>query len=290
MASVPSFPAELEREIFEITASMHPGVIPTLLQVARRVLIWIEPLLYRVVRSDAHLGILDATRSKSPAFFHNAVRHLLLDGVSTEWSVEEANDVLRVCTGVVNFAAIGKLSNPTLLPILAGMNVQRMAGCLEVLFGDHRYIDMTHPAFTSITHLDIFDEIEAGETKICPYLPMLPVLTHLCLNNNVPSDAIQKLLTDCPLLELLVVLWPDGRASEWAKNTSFCDMRFVVAVCRDYWGDWERGAQGRPNFWSVADWFVAQKRNGAIDGDRYFIEDIRVALADLESEWGGTLY
>jgi hypothetical protein len=36
----PVFPFELEREIFETTALMHPGSIPSLLRVARRILAW----------------------------------------------------------------------------------------------------------------------------------------------------------------------------------------------------------------------------------------------------------
>jgi hypothetical protein len=40
MPTQPSFPADLERELFETTALMYPNTIPTLLQVARRILIW----------------------------------------------------------------------------------------------------------------------------------------------------------------------------------------------------------------------------------------------------------
>jgi hypothetical protein len=40
LADSPAFPLELEREIFETTALLHPTEIPTLLRVARRVLIW----------------------------------------------------------------------------------------------------------------------------------------------------------------------------------------------------------------------------------------------------------
>jgi hypothetical protein len=36
----PALPLELEREIFEKTALMHHREIPTLLRVARRVLVW----------------------------------------------------------------------------------------------------------------------------------------------------------------------------------------------------------------------------------------------------------
>ncbi|KAJ7940066.1 hypothetical protein B0H13DRAFT_2300130 [Mycena leptocephala] len=43
------FPTELEKEIFELTASIHPRSIPTLLLVAQRVRTWIQPLLHRVL-------------------------------------------------------------------------------------------------------------------------------------------------------------------------------------------------------------------------------------------------
>jgi hypothetical protein len=36
----PLFPLELERHIFELAAFSHCGMIPTLLRVARRVLVW----------------------------------------------------------------------------------------------------------------------------------------------------------------------------------------------------------------------------------------------------------
>lgn len=40
MDAQPVFPMDLEREIFETAALLHPRGIPTLLLVARRVLVW----------------------------------------------------------------------------------------------------------------------------------------------------------------------------------------------------------------------------------------------------------
>ncbi|KAJ7326181.1 hypothetical protein DFH08DRAFT_885004 [Mycena albidolilacea] len=273
------FPADLARELFETTALMHPNTIPTLLQVARRVLIWIEPLLYRVVCSSSHPAILRATKSKPPAFFHSAVRHLFLDGSTSDaWSFEEATAVLRLCTGVINFAVIGNFSGPTLLPILAGMKVQRLTACLELLFGDHASTDLALPAFASLTHVDIFDEILPDETKLCSSLPALPALTHLCLNNEVPPPTIQLLLATCPRLALLVVLWPKTFAREglsWVMDEAapvIRDVRLVAGMYTDYWADWETGARGLPNFWTAAEDFVAQKRSGAIAADQYWMD------------------
>ncbi|KAJ6508997.1 hypothetical protein C8R45DRAFT_461994 [Mycena sanguinolenta] len=262
-----SFPIDLEREIFELAAILHPSVITTLLRVSRRVFVWIEPFLYRVICSSSHSAILHLRTSKPPAFFHIAVRHLFLDGVSThDWSVEDANDVLRLCTGVVNFAAIGRFSHPALLPLLANMQLQRISVCLEVLFGGYDSIDLGHSAFLSITHIDIFDTIVSGEMKICAHLPALPALTHLCLNNDVPWDVLRNLLRDCLRLELLVVLWHRSYGEDWLQDSPIRDMRFVTTVFGDYWQEWEQGARGLSDFWTMADDFVAQKRCGAIPG------------------------
>jgi hypothetical protein len=40
MAREPYFPPELQRKVFETTASMHPTTISALLRVAKRVVIW----------------------------------------------------------------------------------------------------------------------------------------------------------------------------------------------------------------------------------------------------------
>lgn len=212
---------------------------------------------------------------------------------STDWSLEEATAVLRLCTGVVNFAAIGKFSGPTLLPILAGMKVQRLAACLEVLFGDYASIDLVHPAFASLTHIDIFDQILPDETKLCSSLPTLPALTHLCLNNEVPLPTIQLLLTTCPRLALLVVLWPKtfvGEGLSWVMDEAapvIRDVRLVKGMYTNYWADWENGAHGLPDFWTAAEGFVAQKRSGAIAGTYSSLASSRLC-ADSSTQRIGT--
>ncbi|KAJ7429274.1 hypothetical protein B0H11DRAFT_2147084 [Mycena galericulata] len=269
----PYFPVDLEREIFETVALMYPREIPTLLRVARRVLVWIEPFLYKVICSNSS-SVLNAMKSKSPAFLQNSVRHLFLDYTST-WSPEQAADALKLCSGVINFAVIGRFSNPTLLPILADMHVQRLAVCLQNLFGGYPHIDLRHQLFTSITHIDIFDCVtDVGESYICSHIPALPALTHLCLN-EAPWSVVEKMLTDCAKLEVLVLLWPStssSKAFEWMDESPFRDVRLVAALYKDYWEDWENGARGHGNFWSAADTLVACKRRGEIDGARLWLE------------------
>ncbi|KAJ7883856.1 hypothetical protein B0H14DRAFT_3746103 [Mycena olivaceomarginata] len=270
MVSEPAFPVELEREIFETTALMHPTAIPGLLRLARRVLIWIEPFLYRVVWAGRHAGIIEAIKAKPPSFFHNAVRHLFLDG-SDEWSMEEARQLLKLCKGAVTFAVVGRFSNPTLLPILAEMQIQRMSVVLAPLFGGRQFIDLRNQSFASITHLAIFDLSETVETKISPLIPTLPALTHFSLYSDLETPVIQKLLVECPRLQVLLILWPYSykvAAAKWAKNSPVRDARFVVALFTEYWDDWENGARGRPHMWSEADSFYDKLVRAAMEGLR----------------------
>ncbi|KAJ7458770.1 hypothetical protein B0H11DRAFT_2242817 [Mycena galericulata] len=160
-----------------------------------------------------------------------------------------------LCTGVIDFAVTCTLS-----------------GCLLVfkLFGGDLYIDLHHQLFAFVTHLGIFDIFGDREAHIFPHLPVLPALPHLCLN-EAPWSVVEKMLTDCAKIELLVLLWPYRSASqgfEWMDKFPFCDVRPVGALYNDYWEDWENGARGLGNFWSAADTFVARKRLGGIDGTR----------------------
>ncbi|KAF8160023.1 hypothetical protein B0H34DRAFT_807447 [Crassisporium funariophilum] len=50
--TVPVLPSELEREIFMLAVSMFPRCAVRLILVAGRVREWIEPELYRVLRTD----------------------------------------------------------------------------------------------------------------------------------------------------------------------------------------------------------------------------------------------
>lgn len=205
------------------------------------------------------------THSKPADFYRDSVRHIYLDYQSGNWSPE----VLKACTRTRNLVALR--SAPNLIPILCQMDLRQLSIYLYQLFGGTQQIDLKHSIFTSITHLDIFDLIMKDKTQILSGIPSLPALTHLCLNQDVPPDALQTLLSDCPALHILLNLWHQNReaaARALADNPPVRDPRFVVGVYRDYWREWESGARARdePYFWSLADDFIAQKRRGAIPG------------------------
>ncbi|KAJ6529829.1 hypothetical protein B0H19DRAFT_1274215 [Mycena capillaripes] len=269
-ANRPSLPPELEREIFETTAVMHPREIPTLLRVARRVLIWIEPLLYRVIRlSKFNVDLMSLLKSKPAAFLQNAVRHLCFDSYG---DAGQAKGILELCTGVVDLALEMAPANPILLPILATMSLRRLSTFLHDLFGDD--INLGHPTFAFLTHLDLLDDDDNHLALILPHIPSLPALTHLALDYKVPRNTVQTLLEKCPRLALLACLWHWHMVAGYhaAQTPHVYDVRFVIGRCRElYWADWEDCARGRTHLWSLGEDFVARKRSGDIEKTCYWL-------------------
>ncbi|KAJ7446327.1 hypothetical protein FB451DRAFT_1375923 [Mycena latifolia] len=273
----PALPVELEREIFEIAALKHRGTIPVLLRVARRTLIWIEPYLYRVVRINTEYPYSDMARaiwrikeSKPPSFFRDTVRHLALD-LPIVWSVEDVMEVLQLCTRLDSFAPLGRFAVPAVLEILADSGVQRLYVPLMDLLvaskldGANR-MSLTHPFFSSITHLDILGGVEPW---IVEQIPLLPALTHLGVCEWTFWHTVETLLVACTRLEVLVMLFPafsDEWASDYAESTPIEDVRFVVTLYSDHIDELENDAHELPNFWSAAEDFVARKRSGDVAG------------------------
>ncbi|KAJ7172808.1 hypothetical protein C8R43DRAFT_977624 [Mycena crocata] len=287
----PVLPDDLERDIFELAASMYPRMIPAFLRVAHRVLRWLEPLLYRVLRISTEgkrhkaiaAAVLRAAQARQDNFLGDAVRHLFLDSPAP-WSLEEAQDILKHCTGLVNFAAHAEFCSPTLLPILGGIHLKRLSCSLVYLFGGRDLVNLHHPAFSSLTHLDIEDNVRDA-LKIYTHLPALPVLTHLSLNNSVSWDVVNMLLMRCRRLEVLVNLFPFFRADRAyaaATNPPLNDVRFVVAVYIDNRAEWAAGARGEIDFWALAEMFVAKKRSGEIAASCYWLEDMDVDVPAAE--------
>ncbi|KAJ7167100.1 hypothetical protein C8R46DRAFT_1035057 [Mycena filopes] len=268
------FPAELEREIFETAATREPSSIPRLLLVAHRVHIWLEPLLYRVVsvkqRGPIIQAILDSR--KPPVFFQNAVRHLAFPYGAVMGP--EAQRILGLCTGVVNLACEEMYCNPSLLRSLEGMYVQRLTVYVTRLF-ENSPVDFTHRAFSSVTHLDMFEDSEDDDLlHLLSLIPTCPVLTHLGVDYRTPRNHVLDVLAKCPQLQLLIVLWPPWGPHEYAaaKTASVLDVRFVIGTYDNFWAEWEAGARGFPDFWSRGDDFVARKRKGKIEATRYWMD------------------
>ncbi|KAJ7807455.1 hypothetical protein B0H13DRAFT_2483537 [Mycena leptocephala] len=255
----PIFPVELEQVIFETTALMHPTAIPALLRIARRVLVWIEPLLYRVVRifpqNTPMVRALQKATNRSRQ--NSSTMRSIISSLNLLITVLLASYLPSARASSTSLQPT--VHEPALLPILATMRVQRLSLNLNALFGPET-IDLKHSLFQSVTHLDMF-RVE----RVAEVLP------------DLPADIILPVLEICPRLVLLLVMWASYafEKSLYAAARVPCvyDVRFVIGMYKHYWQDWEAGARGLPDSWSRADDFVARKRRGEIDGMVYSAPD-----------------
>ncbi|KAJ6464485.1 hypothetical protein C8R45DRAFT_1024147 [Mycena sanguinolenta] len=273
MTSDPTLPPELERQIFELAAKLHPNKIPKFLRVARRVLQWLEPFLYNVVTvgpGRTLSAIVAASKSKPASFLHNTVRHVLLVPMNV-WRFagsehKLASAVLPLLTGMEDFTALGDVKPINLPDIFGTVRLRRLAMNLTEITDP---VNLTLPYFSSITHLDIFDEILAEHESTWADLAAMPCLTHLCFHAVVPANVWKMVVRTCPDIQLLVNQWSSLRAPaarHIAKNPPVNDPRFVVLFVSGYADQWEEGARGGEDFWIRGACFVAQKRKGEIPG------------------------
>ncbi|KAJ7788655.1 hypothetical protein B0H14DRAFT_3162483 [Mycena olivaceomarginata] len=170
-----------------------------------------------------------------------AIRHLST-GEDT-CSMKDAKQLLQLCTGIIDIMVDYDFTSPKFLPFIAEMRVERLAMDLEELF-EFCSINLAHPLFHSVTHLDIFGFAAIAEVLLD--VRLLPGLTHLALDRYIPRKNM-------------------------ARTPHVYDVRFVIAVDEDYWGNWLAGTRGLPDFWAQADAFMACKRNGEVEDTRYWL-------------------
>ncbi|KAJ7052121.1 hypothetical protein C8F01DRAFT_1066552 [Mycena amicta] len=280
----PRLPRELEREIFYTAGLFHPSTIPTLLRVARRVLIWVEPLLYRVlaIGGPSRVAQLNAASTKPPEFLARAVRCVVLHADPT---YNGGIETLCLCSGVTAMAIAGRNSAQKLLPTIAVMPIQRIAGFLSHLM---RLTDASrpeeiaaHPVLRCLTHLDLFETISG---TLMALLPCLPRLTHLAFYYRQPlermSEQVEHILKNCRTLHILAVLCYD-RSNPTDDSAAQAAMGEVPESLRDprlvlcpYDSElWYEGVLDGPNHWTRAEDFVARKRRGEVDANVFWAEE-----------------
>ncbi|KAJ7053586.1 hypothetical protein C8F01DRAFT_1166794 [Mycena amicta] len=281
----PRLPPELEQKIFQTTALLHSSMIPPLLRVAHRVLFWVEPLLYRVLTIGGSSGFaqLNAASSKPPAFLARAVRCLVLDGA---FDYEAASSTLSLCSGVTAVAVAGWNSARKLLPTIAPMPIQRIAGFLSHIM---RLTDASrpeeiaaHPVLRFLTHLDFFDTMSDTSPAFMALLPCLPRLTHLAFGDSGPldrnSEQVEHILRNCRSLHILVVLYYDRSSRLFNSAVRRAAMGEIPEFLRDprlvlcSYELWCEGVLDGPNYWTVAEDFIARKRRREIDANNFWAD------------------
>ncbi|KAJ7059514.1 hypothetical protein C8F01DRAFT_1370429 [Mycena amicta] len=268
VAEDPWLPRELEREIFTMTARLHPDMRYRLLFVARRVLIWIEPTLYRTLVFRNHHRLSQLLTAKSSEFFAKATRRVTLELRASD----DAVGVLKLCSGVTHLA-IGTYEYYEALhgAFLELRQLQRLAfHPPEILRVPEE--DAPHPVFSSLTHLELFDYTDYSVNFFCA---ALPALTHLALNGVVGWPRPDILLADCKKLTLLVLLASTQHYAveieaelEILADPSLADPRVVVT----WYKTWDEGVLDCYSYWDVAGDFAARKRQGLIKESCFLAE------------------
>ncbi|KAJ7144498.1 hypothetical protein C8R44DRAFT_760013 [Mycena epipterygia] len=276
MSSIPTLPIELERHIFEIAILIHPWSAAVLILVARRVQIWIEPLLYKVLRicptPRKHMEIqipveriCGLIKSKPASFFHDHVRHISLYG---ENHIDDIIPLFAVCDAVLDISLSIASGASILLPSLGALPLQRLTANLTFLFPGPSGPDFGHPIFTNITHLALYGHPGHG-WDTWSGLAQIPGLTHLSFHNyGIDLPICHGALLHCKALEVLANVFPSKDYLNPFPDyvTVTADPRFVVLVVPDFImiGDWEVGAWGGADCWVRASELVRKRRSGQV--------------------------
>ncbi|KAF7313867.1 hypothetical protein HMN09_00544400 [Mycena chlorophos] len=278
-------PPELEREIFEIAAQEYPGTAPAILRIARRVFIWIEPLIYRYIMTQHNAdvrGVRYALPHKPAGYFEKHVRHLFLR-VGEEDSDPEEMDEL-ILSDDEGYALLTRCTNIESLWIagVAGDAEARYIALVKRLPRIRKwcggFIDMFRilrpqagqplaPFYQSLSHVMLLEDVLPPETLVG--LALLPSLTHLCLSDEQEASSFRDALQQCRHLQLLIgVYYTLESAERWTNNPPVSDDRFVVyaKLTLDLWIDWETGLRGDVDMWVAAESFIARKKRREVSG------------------------
>ncbi|KAF7308003.1 hypothetical protein MKEN_01162000 [Mycena kentingensis (nom. inval.)] len=282
-------PAELERAILLTTTEIDPKTLPSMLLIAKRAHLWLEPQLYKDVRlrmgSDPAQDAFFRVASTRPRWFlAHGVRRLRLSlGYPTPGRafLRQVYDAVSLCTGVreVSLNPAGVRVTRNLFELLAPMRPHHLGAFINRL--TDRQLDCGLPIFSQLTHISVFwhDNINSDH-RIIPFVCGLPSLTHLSFQNALTFDNLRQILNKCAFLQTVVFLLaftgneltcPETtRAIEWAETIPFRDSRIVVSVGTRT----DNGMMPqRPLCWKAAEEFQALKTRGEIAEDRLWTGD-----------------
>ncbi|KAJ7059767.1 hypothetical protein C8F01DRAFT_218582 [Mycena amicta] len=282
----PDLPVDLQREIFETTALLHPEMAYVLLRVAKDVCGWIEPILYNTIelQPSSVSRMLPALRSKSLAFLQSSVHNVRLYGSIPADALEL---VANGCTSVTNLCLLGLFSSPahakTLAPYLASLRLLRLS--VNEHFLTSILTTDSLPTYSLLTHLDAPHLHGASfdwHTVLSPVTPGLPNLTHLRVWSYHHTDEHRSLLLHMlsylRALRVLIVVPDESTPPDIvARFLDIDDLRIVVMPLqiKDAIKDWRAHAlSGHADLWERAEAFVERRRRGEVSPPtRCWLED-----------------
>ncbi|KAF7296955.1 hypothetical protein MIND_00927500 [Mycena indigotica] len=252
----PRLPPELERAIFAMAAALHPSMTVPLLLVARRVLIWIEPMLYSstILEEESHLDAFLRMVARDPEMARGAVRHVVVPFTrGTTAAQDTIRTALSACTRLDRLAVGSCTWSAALLADLsaAGVRLTRFAG--HVTTGGPTGFSTLQLLFGALTHLEVFDELHDAT----PLLTALPCLTHVAISMPTMNDgerAVNDLMRSLPRLKVFCIVWSINRHTS-TSHFVFTDARIVMCV----YEEWFDAIVDGPSYWELAEVHIAKK-------------------------------
>ncbi|KIK13990.1 hypothetical protein PISMIDRAFT_17614 [Pisolithus microcarpus 441] len=258
-----SLPVEIEQMIFLLCAEHEDR--HTYLLVARRVQLWLEPILYRIV----HL----TTEKVAKKFLHSVKSHpkfaettvkVLFFRATVE--IETAGTILKVCNGIEDLTLripchlIGK--NPLLGPLDALQQLHTLSVDLASIFNNRVIylpnIDVLH----RVTHLHISNawaSWQGGSQTIG--VEELEQVTHLSIHFSTMRTDVSILRGILERDNLTVmVLWrkasmTEDQIREWLRSHELIDRRIVILNSADFFSTVQSGG-----FWKNVESLVEWRR------------------------------
>ncbi|KAJ7060026.1 hypothetical protein C8F01DRAFT_1294376 [Mycena amicta] len=275
----PVFPPELERIIFELAAWDDKDMMKSLLCVARRVRIWIQPLVHRVyivsISDSTSLSRLQTLVGERPTRAKKDVLCLGVPSTIGNFSRAVIQPILSACTNIIDLGLWTADVYPKLLRDMQQLiSLTRLSIDLLGLFGGENHFTLPPQGLLAplsrVTHLDIITP--TSDPSVSPKLldvlrsPAFPALTHVAFTDfpefiddvlSIPErKATLRLVVIC--LEVTDDVHEDEDDARWEEKIK--DPRFCVVRYEDFLKDWEIGAWGGRDFWARAEERVAERR------------------------------
>ncbi|KAJ7459355.1 hypothetical protein FB451DRAFT_1272570 [Mycena latifolia] len=279
----PSFPPELEREIFEIAALSRPSGIPALMLIAWRIKDCVEPLLYRViilVEKERQicgfpvvpLDILLREIARKPLSFFAEVKNLF---ILYQIKPSSMDTILTACPGIINLLSYHPLaSSRKALGTVYGL--RRLVVDITNLFPDAPEGPPLADLIPNLTHLELLDRDVDENTSQAFFTSIshISTLTHLSFNEESLCITLRPLLQSrFTQLRCIVAVTENANLEDATKVTRPLsdDNRFVCIGQTNYWEDWLRGVVNGEDYWALAEAFITARRAGRVDRASSFL-------------------
>lgn len=271
-----ALPFELEQDIFQNAANADRRSALSLALVARRVQLWVEPIIYNRVAlqyggsESARIleGFMSAIKTKPASFFASYVKTLLLSDIPACIVME----ILAVCTGLADLRVWPHTpSVVTRFVVASSIRPIHLSFSAEYLAAHGSAPDFSLPFYQELTHLELHDTW--GQLMSwAPSFAMLPELTHLAFAfgspfscGSIASYGLSAILANCTKLKVCVlrcVLSEDELrfGQDAAIAHSIVDPRVVVVGWRRSQARWAGSLWNeKANLWNQAEAIIAAR-------------------------------